>query len=69
MFVLIDSEYNEKTDITTPPNQSLADTVIAYIANNSSTNIKAQSIAERFRISQVTLNKELSQVTKLPLGK
>lgn len=69
MIVLIDSKYTEKTDITTPPNQSLADTVIAYIANNSSTNITAQSIAEHFRISQVTLNKELSQVTKLPLGK
>lgn len=69
MIALIDSEYTEKTAVTTPPNQSLADTVITYIANNSSTNITAQSIAEHFRISQVTLNKELSQVTKLPLGK
>ncbi|MBT8990223.1 AraC family transcriptional regulator, partial [Lactobacillus delbrueckii subsp. bulgaricus] len=43
MIALIDSEYNEKTAVTTPPNQSLADTVIAYIANNSSTNITAQS--------------------------
>lgn len=69
LIALIDTEYTTKTAASTHPNHSLADSIINYIADNSSEHITAQSIAEYFKVSQVTLNKELKQVTNLPLGK
>lgn len=70
LLVLLDQNFvSDKKNAEPASEQSLADTVIAYIAQHSSEPLTAQSIANYFSTSQMTINKELKPVTKLSLGR